>query len=211
MAIRSYCAVVAVATLCVSFAPAALAQPSPELVARMEKEKADRRDCKVSICKAFAEPAAGDAVKCNVVKTWLRDEITSKIVGGSTIWGYGHMKCTFGVNLDRAEIAKAAASGKANFAEHQITCDVDDKEAGKPIAFTVKAVVAPVVTFEKGEAKSLALDGLKTEGSTAASAAVSSIMAIDKVSGVVSRSGTSEINAFLFDKCKDDGVVVKRP
>jgi len=33
-------------------------------------------------------------------------------------------------------------------------------------------------------------------------------MAVDKVSGVVSRAAANEINEFLYTKCKEDGVEV---
>jgi len=52
------------------------------------------------------------------------------------------------------------------------------------------------------------LEPVKTEGSSLASAAVSSLMAVDKVSGAVSRAAASEINEFLYTKCKEDGVEV---
>jgi hypothetical protein len=196
----------------VTYSSLASAQTStplpPELAKRLEQEQADRKGCKTDICKAFATPTAGPPIACDITKTWLRDELTSFIVGGSTLWGYGHMKCSFKVNLDRGEIAKGMAGGKATFAEHNLTCDVDDKDPAKGVAFTVKAAITPVVTFDKGQATAVALDPVKTEGSTLASAAVTSIMTVDKISGIVSKSGVSEINALLFEKCKDVGVTI---
>lgn len=189
----------------------AKADVSPELAARMAAEKDARRACKIDICKAIATPSTGP-IKCEVVKTWLKREITGRIVGGSYVWGYGDMQCTLSLDLDRAELAKTTADGasKATFAEQKVVCKVDDADASKGMAFEVKLSATPVVSFEKGEAKSVDLQSIKTEGSSVASAAVSSIMAVDKVSGLISRAAANEMNQFVYEKCKADGVEIKR-
>jgi hypothetical protein len=108
-------------------------------------------------------------------------------------------------------IAKAKAMTNANgvkFQEHTFVCNIDSKDGEKGKAFTVSLSFTPSISFENGRAKSVMLDGVKTEGSSLASAAVSSLMAVDKVSGVVSRAATNEINDFLYSKCKEDGVEV---
>jgi hypothetical protein len=88
--------------------------------------------------------------------------------------------------LDRDLIAKAMADGSnsVKFPEHSFICNVDDKDATNGKAFTVTLTLTPSVAFEKGRAKSVTLDPVKTEGSTLASAAVSSLMTVDKVSGM---------------------------
>lgn len=181
-----------------------------ELVKRLEAEKVARKACKTDICKAFASPGSGAPVSCSFTKTWLRDQITSRVVGGSYIWGYGHTKCTFNVNLDRGEVAKSRKpeAGKATFSEHTVVCDVDDKDPTKGVSFQMKSFMVPAVSFDKGIVTAVALDGLKTEGSTAASAALSSVMAFDKVSGVVSKSLTKELNDFLTAGCKEEGIEI---
>ena len=184
---------------------------SPELTARMAAEKDARRACKVDICKAIATPSTGP-IKCEVTKTWLKREIIARIVGGSYVWGYGNMQCTLSLDLDRAELAKTTGDGasKATFAEQKVVCKVDDADAAKGMAFEVKMSGTPAVTLEKGDAKSVDLQSVKTEGSSVASAAVSSIMAIDKVSGLISRAAATEMNDFVYVKCKADGVEITR-
>jgi len=183
---------------------------APEILERMAKEKEARRTCKIEICTAFAKPAAGSPITCEVTKTWPRPDITSKVVGGSYVWQYGHTQCTVKLSLDRGLIAKAIAEGSTSvkFPEHSFICNIDDKDATKGKAFTVTLSFTPSITFEKGQAKSVTLEPVKTEGSSLASAAVSSLMAVDKVSGAVSRAAASEINEFLYTKCKEDGVEV---
>jgi hypothetical protein len=182
-----------------------------DLAQRMEKEKEARKACKVEICKAFAAPTQGAPITCDVTKTWLKDEILGRVVGGSYAWSYGHMKCNMALNLDRNELAKATgAAAKLTFAEHKVVCDIDDADASKGKAFSINVALTPVATFEKGEAKSVELQPVKAEGSAVASAAVTSVMAVDKVSGMVSRAAASEINSFIYEKCKADGVDIAR-
>jgi hypothetical protein len=191
----------------------ALAQQAgvaPEIVERMAKEKEARRTCKIEICAAFAKPADGMPIACEVTKTWTQSDITSKVVGGSYIWQYGHTQCTVKLSLDRNLITTAMSNGSSSvkFPEHTFICNVDDKDAAKGKAFTVTLSFTPTVSFEKGHAKSVTLEPVKTDGSSIASAAVSSLMAVEKLSGIVSRAATNEINEFLYTKCKEDGVEV---
>jgi hypothetical protein len=183
-------------------ASAQQSEVAPEIVARMAKEKEARRACKVEICTAFAKPDAGAPIACDVTKTWTQQDITTRIVGGSYVWRYGQTQCTVKLALDRALIAKAMREVKTtvSFPEHTFICNVDDADPSKGRAFSVNATITPVITFENGQAKSVTLEPVKTEGSSVASAAVTSLIAVDKVSGLVSRAAVGEINAFLFEK-----------
>ena len=62
---------------------------------RMAEEKEARRACEVAICKSFAEPGSGAPVACSFTKTWRRTEILARIVGGSYVWGYGHVPVSY--------------------------------------------------------------------------------------------------------------------
>ena len=147
-----------------------------------------------------------------MTKTWTQPEITTRIVGGSYIWRYGHTQCSVKLALDRELIAKAMHEAKTTvtFPEHAFICDVDDADPAKGKAFSVSVNITPAIMFANGQAQSVTLDPVKTEGSTVASAAVTSVLAVDKISGLVSRAAAAEINTFLFDLCKEDGVEIAR-
>ena len=200
--------------LSVAGAEAAAQQPdiAPELLARMAREKEARRACKIETCAAFAKPATGTPITCDVTQTITQQEILARIMGGSYVWGYGHVQCKVRVSLDRGLIVKAMteAKGTITLPEHTLICDVDDKDYAKGKAFSAKVTVTPVVTFEERRAKSAALEAVKAEGSAIASAAVASLMAFDKASGVLSRAVVVEINKFLFERCKDEGIEMPR-
>ena len=87
---------------------------------------------------------------------------------------------------------------------------LQDKDSARGRAFSVKVMVTPTVTFEERQAKSASLGAVKTEGSTLALAVVASLMTFDKASGVLSRAVVAEINKFLFERCKDEGVEIPR-
>lgn len=199
---------------CLTLAGSASGQDAVDakIVERMAAEKEARRACKVEVCKAFAQPGQGEPIECDVTKTWLKDEIFNRVVGGSYVWGYGHVQCTLKLKLDRGEIAKIASGteGKAAFAEHAASCTVDDKDQSKGAAFSVKLSATPAVAFAKGEVTAVGMDPVKTEGSSVASTAVASLLAVDKISGLVSKAAAGELNSFIYDKCATDGVTVAR-
>jgi hypothetical protein len=182
----------------------------PEIAERVAAEKVARRDCKIDLCKAFSGANTAGKISCDVTRTWSKDEIYGRIVGGSYVWGYGHAKCTFKLDLERAALAKGYAepSAKIAFSAHTMTCDVDDVDPAKGKSFTTTMSITPTVTFDKGQATAVSLADVKTDGSTVASAAVTSIMAVDRVSGIVSRGAAKEINALFYTSCKEDGVPV---
>lgn len=209
-----FSSVVGVLVACLATAGGAAAQEAvdPKIVERLAAEKEARRTCKLEVCKAFAQPGPGAPIECDVTKTWLKEDILGRIVGGAYVWGYGHVQCTLKLKLDRSEIAKIAggAEAKASFAEHAASCTVDDKDQSKGAAFSVKLTATPSINFAKGEVAAVALDPVKTEGSAVASAAVTSLLAVDKVSGLVSKAATAELNSFIYDKCAADGITVAR-
>lgn len=182
----------------------------PVLAERMSKEKDARKACEVELCKAFLKPEAGAPIACDVTKTWPKDEILAKIVGGSYVWGYGHMQCSVKLTIDRNAFDKAAAGPNAvvKIADQKLTCNVDDKDPAKGLAFKADVNVTPQLTFEKGKAKAVSFGAAKTEGSTVASAAVTSLLAADSVSGIVSRAASAEANNFFYVKCKEIGIEI---
>ncbi len=199
--------------LTTSAAEAQDAQLPEALVARMAAEKEARRACKIEICTAFANPDVNGApISCDVTKTWLKTEITARVVGGSWVWGYGHVQCSMTLDLARSEIARAMTQDRAeiSFPEHKLSCNVDDTDPTKGEAFRMNISLTPAATFEKAQATAVTLEPVKTEGSNIASAAVGALMAADKVAGFVSRAAAAEINSFLFSKCGEDGVQVSK-
>ena len=173
----------------------------------MAAEKEARRACKIEICKAF-EKGSGAPVACSFTKTWRRQDILARIVGGSYVWGYGHVQCKTDVKLDRDGAGKALHEAEASLAlgAHQLNCSVEDKDTSKGEAFKVRVSLSPTLAFKGGKVNGVDFGSIETDGSSLASAAITSAMAIEKVSGAISSAAAAEMNEFLFEKCNADGI-----
>jgi hypothetical protein len=183
---------------------------SPEIVARMAKEKEDRKACKAEICKAFAQPSDGQAITCGVTKTWLASEIQAGFLGDRLTWPWGHAQCNTTLELDRAVLKQAALEQKAEIKlkRHDISCKLDSKDPKQGTAYDLKLSIEPVVTFEGGKATKVDMGWGKIEAPVLAKSAIWSATAVDSNFSVISNGVVKEINAFLFDKCKEVGIQI---
>lgn len=183
------------------------------LAKRMAEEKEARRACKVEICKAFEGATGGEPVSCSFTKTWLRREILSRVVGGSYVWQYGHAQCTSAVTLDKEQAGKSLKAPELSFAigKHDLNCTVEDADPSKGEAFKVRVSLSPTIVVKGGKVESVDFGAVETDGSRVAAAAITSALAIDQLSGVISRGAAKEMNDFLFEKCPVDGVMLKPP
>ncbi len=207
-----YTAVLLGASLLLSSAATAQeAGASPELVARMAKEKEARKACKTGICKAFAEPSDGAAIACTVTKTWLGSEIQARFLGDRLTWPWGHAQCSAAIELDRGAIKEAAEKPSATLKlkKHGITCKLDAKDPKQGTAYDLKLSIAPTVTFQGGKAVKAEMGWGPIEAPILAKSAIWSATAVDANFSVIANNVVSEINSFLFEKCKEAGVEIK--
>ncbi len=187
------------------------ASVSPELAARMAKEKEVRKACKIEICKAFAQPADGPAIACAVTKTWLGSEIQAGFLGDKLTWPWGHAQCTASIELDRKAIAEAAAKPSATMKlkKHDITCKLDHKDPAEGTAYDLKLSIEPTVTFEGGKATKATMGWGSIEAPILAKSAIWSATAVDANFSVIANGVVKQINSFLEDKCKEVGMEIK--
>ncbi|MGO9487371.1 MAG: hypothetical protein ACLPX9_22800 [Rhodomicrobium sp.] len=203
-----------VACLAGLFSGQAIAQDasvSPELTARMAKEKEDRKACKIEICKAFAQPADGAPITCIVTKTWLGSEIQAGFLGDKLTWPWGHAQCNASIELDRKAISEAALKPSATMKlkKHSITCKLDNKDPKEGTAYDLKLAIEPTVTFEGGKAVKAEMGWGSIEAPVLAKTAIWSATAVDANFSVIANGVVKEINSFLTDKCKEVGVEIK--
>jgi hypothetical protein len=213
------CAAHAVSVVCMSGllisagqAMAEDASVSPELTARIAKEKEDRKTCKAEICKAFAQPGDGPAIACTVTKTWLAAEIQAGFLGDRLTWPWGHAQCTALMELDRKAIAEAAQKPSATIKlkKHNIACKLDHKDSKDGAGYDLKLSIEPTVTFENGKATKAAMGWGTIEAPVLAKTAIWSATAADSTFSVIANGVVRQINAFFYDKCKEVGVEIKR-
>jgi hypothetical protein len=187
-------------------------QLDPALEARLAKEKEDRKACKIEICKAFASPTEGTAINCSVTKTWLSDEIQAGFLGDRLSWPWGNARCSSTIDLDRTALKEAALSPSATLKlkKHTVTCELEGKDSQKGDRYEIKLSIEPVVTFEKGRAKSVTMGWNNIEAPLLAKTAIWSATAVDANFNVLSSGIVKQINGFLDIKCKEEGIEVKR-
>jgi hypothetical protein len=185
-----------------------------KLEARMTAEKDARKACKTEICKAFAEKKPdGAPISCSVTKTWMESEISQSILGGKVSWPWSHAQCTAKIDLDRATIAKIVDGGEATtkLKKHDVTCSLDRKAPETGEAYGVKMSISPEVTSKGGKATKVVMGWGDIDAPLLAKGAIWSATATDNTFNILSGSVVSEINSFVFAKCKDVGVDIPEP
>ncbi len=184
---------------------------SPELAARIAKEKEDRKACKIEICKAFAQPGDGPNITCDVTKTWLAAEIQKGFLGDKLTWPWGHARCNASIALDRKAIAEAARKPSATMKlkKHNIACKLDRKDPKKGAVYDIKLSIEPTVTFENGKATKAVMGWSNIEAPVLAKTAIWSATVADSTFSVIANGVVRNINAFLTSKCKEAGVEIK--
>ncbi len=193
-------------------APAAAPALDPKLEARLAAEKEARKQCKTEICNALAGKATPGAVACDATKTWVDADIGANILGGYISWPWGHATCSAHIDLDGAALAKLVSDPEATvkLKKHSLKCLVDKKggEGKEADSYVLKLAVAPDVTFKNGKATAVKLNWSDVDAPALLQGAVWSATTLDKTFDVLSGSSVKQINAFLFQSCKEVGVEI---
>jgi hypothetical protein len=210
---RNVIPVFVVQAFLVLYVGAAMAQepaPSPELLARIAKEKEDRKACKADICKGFAQPSEGKPIACAVTKTWLSQEIQAGFLRDKLTWPWGDAQCSADIELDRNALKEAASQPKAviKLKKHNISCKLGSKDPKEGTAYDLKLAIEPTVSFEGGKAVKVEMGWGSIEAPMLAKSAIWSATAVDANFSVISNNIVTAINNFLFEKCKEVGVEI---
>jgi hypothetical protein len=194
-------------------AAAGVSELDPRLAERLAAEKEARKLCKTEICKVFAarkgEP--GD-ISCDATKTWLDAQISKQVLSGRIDWPWGHATCTAHIDIDRAALAKLVADPEATIKlkPHSMKCLVDKKggEGKEADSYVVTFTIAPEVTFKGGKATDVKLNWSNIEAPALLQGAIWSATTLDKAFDILGSSAASQINGFIYERCKDVGVEV---
>lgn len=189
-------------------APAMAQEVDKALEARMEKEKAERRGCKIAICDAARNKKAdGPDIACTVVKTWAATDLRDSILKGKLDWPWGHAQCTADIKIERKMLAQALAAGTLDtkLAKQTVNCTLDQK--GGSEKYSISFVLTPTVTFSGGKATKATLNWSDIQGSALAKGAVWSAATLDNNVGLFEGTTVEQINTFFGARCdevKDD-------
>ena len=101
------------------------------------------------------------------------------------------------------------SSSTLKLKKHEITCRLDAKDPKEGTAYDLKLAIEPVVTFENGKAVKVDMGWGSIDAPLLAKSAIWSATAVDANFSVIANNVVTEINGFLFDKCKEVGVEIK--
>ncbi|MGI9407366.1 MAG: hypothetical protein ACR2O4_13430 [Hyphomicrobiaceae bacterium] len=175
---------------------------SPEMEALLKEEKAGRKACKVEMCSALRNKAAGADINCPIVKTVPKEDLSEKIKRAKVSWPWGHARCEMKLNVSRKVLIDAVSEPayQAKFAAHTVICTVE-REKKEPYEF--KATVTPAISFKDGKA----VDGSITWGKIEAPIVAKSVLwpatALDNKIGVFNDDLVEAMNVFMTKKCDE--------
>lgn len=174
-----------------------------ELTPEEQKERDQRKDCKVRICAAFHNRKAdGGDITCNVLKTWRKEQLSKMVEKAKVSWPWGAVKCTADIKLRRAELIKAMTADRheTELDKHQVSCEVArEGDEKSEIKFDFK----PKVIFEKGKAVKASLNWGKIEAPTLVKGAMWTATATDNTFNVLNGTVVEDINDFIGPKCDE--------
>src|SRR5262249_9225797 len=171
---------------------------------RMEKEKADRRDCKVKICDTARNKIAdGEDIACKVVKTWTAPELKQKILKGRFDWPFGNVQCAGEVKLARKPLSKVLAGGEveAKLEKHSVSCTLDQKD-GKD-KYSISFSIQPVIKFKDGKAIKASINWSDIQGSAVAKGALWPTATLDNYTGVFEGLAVESVNDYFGPHCDE--------
>jgi hypothetical protein len=185
-------------------APAVAQEVDKALEARMEKEKADRKGCKVAICDAARNKKADGAdIACTVTKTWAAADLKDSILKGKLDWPWGHAQCTADIKIERKMLSQALAGAtvEGKLAKQAVNCTLDQK--GGSEKYSISFALTPTVTFSGGKATKATLNWSDIQGSALAKGAVWSAATLDNNVGLFEGTTVEQINAFFGPRCDE--------
>lgn len=175
---------------------------SPEMEATLKKEKAARKACKVEICSALRNKAAGDDISCAIVKTVPKQDLSEQIKRTRVSWPWGHAKCEMKLKIARQLLIDTVSKPEydADFQPHTMTCTVE-REAKDP--YTFKATVTPKISFKDGKAVKGSITWGKVEAPILAQSVLWPATALDNKIGVFNDDLVAAMNTFMTKKCDE--------
>jgi len=175
---------------------------SPELEALLKKEKEGRKACKIEMCSALRNKTAGDDIKCDIVKTVPKQDLSEKIKRARVSWPWGNASCEMQLNVPRQMLIDAVSKPEyeAKFPNHTVNCSVAREDA-EP--YTFKATVTPNIKFKDGKAVDGAINWGTIDAPLLAKGAIWTATGLDNKTGIFNDDLVEAMNTFMTKKCDE--------
>lgn len=180
-------------TLATGFFAVGAAQAEPSEDERLKQ--CDRDLCGIVQSKSVD----GDALSCNLSKSWEKDEIVKALSKSKISWSYGNAKCSIKIDLERALLVSGLAAGKntVKFPSQTIDCEIVND--GKPQPVVVKAT--PKILFKDGKASTVWLNVESIEAPAMIRTAIWTATKMEANFGTFQKDILKGVNDFMVDHC----------
>jgi hypothetical protein len=173
-----------------------------ELTAEEVAEREGRKSCKVAICAALRNKAAGDDISCDITKSFRKAQL-DKLVGKAKVsWPWGRVVCTSTVKLTRDALVKSVSEPKfeTDLPLQQAKCRVDrDNDTPADITFEF----TPKVKFENGKAIKASMNWGKVDGPKMIKGLMWTATATDNTLNVLGSMVVEDFNSFATTTCDE--------
>jgi hypothetical protein len=179
------------------------AQPKPPVVLTAEQAAELERiqQCDRTLCGMALKPAdkTAEALKCDLARTWTKDEIVTAWSKSSVSWPFGDARCTVKLNVESKLLTSAITTPKYKLKvpAHSISCEVDNGGTKYPLSLSA----APEVEFKDGKATSVLLGVNKIEGNAVIKGVVWTVTKMESTFGVFQKDLVKGVNDYITDYC----------
>ena len=164
--------------------------------APVEKEKLAQ--CAKELCSIIvSKNAKGPDLTCDLAKTWEKEEIQKGADYKNISWGLGSARCTAKLNAKRADLVAALTSRDytLKIGKQPVSCEIGTEK------YTIRATLAPELTFKDGTNTRGALHMDDIEGSTLIKGVVWTAAALEQHFGLFEGDLVREVNRFVQKEC----------
>ncbi len=173
------------------------AQTQAQLAETERLEQCDRDLCAI----ALHPREAGAPLRCDLTKTWYKDEIHTAWSKKRVPWPFGDAQCSLKLDVDRALLAGAVTNKKYTLKSPTlpVKCEVDRKGTRYPLAVTL----TPEVEFKDGKATLVLLNVEKIKANAVIKSVVWTASKMESSFGVFQKDLLKGINEYITEYCRE--------
>lgn len=176
-------------------------KPAPVLTPEQAAELERLQQCDRALCGIALKPTekAVDVLKCDLARTWSKEEIVTAWSKSSVSWPFGEARCTVKLDVESKLLTTAVISPKYKLKvpAHSISCEVDNGGSRYPLSLSA----APEVEFKDGKATSVALGVNKIEGNSVIKGVVWTVTKMESTFGIFQKDLVKGVNDYLTEYC----------
>lgn len=156
--------------------------------------------CDRDLCGIVTNPSpGGEALKCNLSVTWLKEDIAKAMEGSRISWPFGDARCAATLDVGRHLLAGAIRekNNTLSVPPQPVRCEVDNDGS----LHEVTATMAPVIEFKDGKAAAVSLGLDKIDGSKVISSAVWAAWKLESYFGYFQEAFVTGVNGYIANWC----------